>query len=319
MVNTSAKAPSSTRLAGFTLIELLFIIVVVGILASIMILTYQQKANSQKVEKTAVQMQQIMQAAVSYKTDYNCWPNSTGAQTGCNLPNPPDFVRNYAPVIQGYTNGVMTNPWGGNYVFFPDSTQKIFTVQSGALSNDLSLANRIASVLPNATVTTTPTPGVTVSITQSGRNSYGFPGLDFKFFGSTGPINGTSQPPSPDNPGPPVTIPKFVQFADHNYSCPPNQTPHAAVMLDQIASANYLSLNSGLPVQRFSCPVGTGPIGDLDPNILNVCPGGDCSGQLYFTAGIPDTGNFTYFCRGPSQIYSDNPGSISYIFIGWCS
>jgi general secretion pathway protein G len=126
------------RIKGFTLLELLLVIVILGIIASMGIGFYQRSAIDVKVQKTALQMQQIMQAASAYYTDNNCWPNSTTCK------NPPSF-NNYLP------DGMNNNPWGQAYNFAEESMGKKFQVYSGDLPSAQTV-NQLKAILPNAGV-----------------------------------------------------------------------------------------------------------------------------------------------------------------------
>lgn len=118
-------------LLGFTLIELLLIIAILSTILTLFISSYQQRTTNLKVQKTALQMQEILQAAnVFYQANQN-WPTRDDT----------NFKNNYLPV------GLQNNPWGTSYsyVFVNDD----FRIYSGLLPNR-QLANRIVSLLPNA-------------------------------------------------------------------------------------------------------------------------------------------------------------------------
>ncbi len=129
--------------SGFTLIELLFIVAIIGVILSLTINSYQQRTNNLKVEKTALQMQAILQAGVTYFNDNGCWPSQPTDNT-CPK-NAPDF-NDYLPV------GNNINPWGNPYIYHVDPTQADnFLIYSGTTTRT-EFANRIASLLPNAAI-----------------------------------------------------------------------------------------------------------------------------------------------------------------------
>lgn len=122
---------------GFTLLELLLVIVILGIIGSMGIALYQRSAIDVKVQKAALQMQQILQAASAYYTDNDCWPNSTTCKN-----NPPSF-NNYLP------DGMTNNPWGQAYNWSATTLGKKFQVSSGDLPS-LQTVAQLKAILPNA-------------------------------------------------------------------------------------------------------------------------------------------------------------------------
>lgn len=134
-----------TNIKGFTLIEILFVIAILSVLASLGLSVLQQRAQQLKVERTALQMQQILQAGMSYKSDKSAWPTSI-TQT--------DFVP-YLPVNSS------SNPWGYAYSCGKAANREVFQVKvqvPGSASNT-KIADQIVALLPNAEkdVTTDPT------------------------------------------------------------------------------------------------------------------------------------------------------------------
>ena len=61
---------------AFTLIEVLFVIALLSVMAAFSISLCQQKSENERVDKTALEMQQIMQAAILYHSDTGNWPDS---------------------------------------------------------------------------------------------------------------------------------------------------------------------------------------------------------------------------------------------------
>lgn len=117
---------------GFTLLEILFVISIIAVIATIGLTTMQQRAQKVKIEKTALQMQQILQAGLAYYNDNNnTWPN----------PPKPSFDP-YIPI-----NG-KTSPWGESYTW-GGRNKALFRVCT-APTFSKQMAERIASQLPNA-------------------------------------------------------------------------------------------------------------------------------------------------------------------------
>lgn len=137
------KKKYKSKLLGFTLIELLFVIAISSILVSLGIVMMQQRNQQAKVEKTALQMQQLMLAGLAYYVDNNCWP-----ETGTCLATTPLFDK-YIPI-----NG-RTNPWGSSYAF-SIQTANAFQVQVNTPT--MAIAQRVAGMLPKAGTATCPVP-----------------------------------------------------------------------------------------------------------------------------------------------------------------
>lgn len=124
------------KILGFTLIEILFVIAIISVMASLGISVLQQRSQQLKVQKTALQMQQILQAGMAFKADSatSDWPVS-GDTT---------FETKYLPVNSTY------NPWGtAVYSYGPVTPDKkkffVSTVTPSA-----KIATQIVALLPNA-------------------------------------------------------------------------------------------------------------------------------------------------------------------------
>lgn len=85
--------------SGFTLLEMLLVLVIASAMLS-MFLTYTTtKADQMRRERTSMQMQQILNASLSYYLTNGAWPTSiANLQSGGFLPTAP-----------------LTNPWGQSY------------------------------------------------------------------------------------------------------------------------------------------------------------------------------------------------------------
>lgn len=136
---------------GFTLIEILFVIAILSVLASLGISVLQQRAQQLKVERTALQMQQILQAGMAFKADAadQKWP-----ECGPTPPKSPNFDK-YMPT------GLSLNPWGYTYFCGKPEGKEVFQVkvQVPGSATNTKIADQIIALLPNAgkDVTTDPT------------------------------------------------------------------------------------------------------------------------------------------------------------------
>lgn len=130
------------KIKAFTLIEILFFVAIMGVVASLGFSFLQRQAQQSKVEKTILQIQQVLQAGMSYYVDNNCWPGlgKNSLQRGCNTKKPPDFT-NYIPV------GTTQTPWGHTYKWQVVGTGDSLFEVSVDMPNR-SLAERVLNGLP---------------------------------------------------------------------------------------------------------------------------------------------------------------------------
>jgi len=135
------KITKKFTFVGFTLIELLFVIAIISVIATAGMSIVKQRAQEAKIDKSVLQIQQLLQAGMAYYVDNGCWPIKGGTPTGCTVSQPSDFTM-YMPVSSA------VNPWNKLYYWGPQN--KLFEVSVDASSE--AIANRIAGMLPNAAV-----------------------------------------------------------------------------------------------------------------------------------------------------------------------
>ena len=137
---------------AFTLIELLLVIAVASILAAVGIMSYRRYFEENRVDKVAISMQHVLEAAMAFYVDNSKWPTNRS----CDNPGPDqqEFVDNYLP-NQNYQSYYGTNfCWAAT-----GSTQRLFwvAVQIPAQGDQtIHIAKRLASRLPNAIATSDP-------------------------------------------------------------------------------------------------------------------------------------------------------------------
>lgn len=136
---------------GFTLIEMLLVLVIMSGVIYIGAGYLQQRTLSLRIDRTSSQMQQILNAGMSYyiNNDGN-WPGSL------------DELQS-----KGYLPTSMPSPWGGSYTVYTNSNNSNFYVSVAMPTTTLtsvSIAKTIAGTLPLAftdqsgSVTTSTTP-----------------------------------------------------------------------------------------------------------------------------------------------------------------
>ena len=126
--------------SGFTIIEIIFVIAIIGVAITLGLSYTSKLAERTKEKTTSLQIQQILQAAMTYYVNNNAWP-SNGRTTSAGS------FANYIPAIER----LKTNPWGVNDYWWTVQTSggRLFTVSTTV--PDINTAARIASALPNAT------------------------------------------------------------------------------------------------------------------------------------------------------------------------
>jgi len=153
---------NKTNIKGFTLIEILFVIAILSVLASLGLSVLQQRAQQLKVERAALQMQQILQAGMAFKADDagGAWPISCTQDT---------FIKYLSVNSTG-------NPWGNTTTCGPVTGTPKFQVKTQVPTEKI--ADQIIALLPNAgkDITSSP-PNVfvytEVSGTSGGRGTTG--------------------------------------------------------------------------------------------------------------------------------------------------
>jgi len=143
-LNTTSDGVTQ-RASGFTLIELIFVVAIIGVMATIGLTMFQKQALTNKVDKAAMQMQQLAQSASAYFVDFGDWPELT--EQG---PDPIEF-RNYLPLEN--VNNRFLDPWGGVYLARVDENQnKVWTLTANDLDKDTAI--RVKGRLPFANLET---------------------------------------------------------------------------------------------------------------------------------------------------------------------
>jgi prepilin-type N-terminal cleavage/methylation domain-containing protein len=136
------------RFKGFTLIELLFVIALIGVLASFGVSMMQKRTENFKVEKTALQMQHMLQAGMAWNVDHKSeWPQCGNTR---NHSQDQGFYVNY--IGENVTDdpwGLHSYQWCNTGQFNPPMGNRFFI---DAEARDNQTAKRIAALLPSADI-----------------------------------------------------------------------------------------------------------------------------------------------------------------------
>lgn len=134
---------------GITLLELLLVIAVLAAMSVAGISYLREKALNAKIDKTALQMQMWMQAAIAYHHDNGKWPTSADVQAMM-----PTYMPENSDKSVWFSNAM---PQIGLYSFdntLPKATRTDLTLELPDISgiSGTELANRISGKLPFAKV-----------------------------------------------------------------------------------------------------------------------------------------------------------------------
>lgn len=151
---------------GYTLIELLLVVVVIAVLAALAVKTYRDKAASDRINIAALNIQHVLEAAMSYNVANNgLWPEinwngiSSSCASGTNVTDQ-NFVQNYLPNESNQSNFGASLCWSGDDPNDPTKAQKgkrfWVAMNVGSDTDAPNTAARIAARLPNAIITNDP-------------------------------------------------------------------------------------------------------------------------------------------------------------------
>jgi len=151
---------SYRKINGFTLLALLLILTALGVMAVIAIGYNAQKIDNQKRDKATLQVQHILNAALSFYVKNGNWPDCPGNIASPTVPVVKNIASATMPGVnvlqtQGFLPAQVNDPWGSSqysyWCFAPSqavtNTGATFFVAGTAPSSDIS--KQIASMLPN--------------------------------------------------------------------------------------------------------------------------------------------------------------------------
>lgn len=125
---------------GFTLIEMLLVLVIISSIIYMTVSYLQKKTDQQRLDKTALQMQQILNAGLSYYVVNSSWPVGTAAAVNVSASS---LTPTYLPAT--LTNG----PWGQPYRIISTTTNLyVYTRVTSSGSSAQGNASIIAGKLP---------------------------------------------------------------------------------------------------------------------------------------------------------------------------
>ena len=161
------KTQQNTR--GFTLIEMLLVLVIISAIILMSVGYLQQRTLATRVDRTATQMQQILNAAMSYYVVNGSWPPSLAClqgQGGTNCAGtvvylPPTMISPFGETYTVLPSASSATGAGGTTVTVSPLVYVYTSITSATASgSSVSAANIIAGKLPlSYTTATAPTSG----------------------------------------------------------------------------------------------------------------------------------------------------------------
>jgi type II secretory pathway pseudopilin PulG len=133
------------NMKGVSLVEMLLVLTIISAVIYMAIGYYQQKARQMRIDRTVLQMQQILNAGLSYYVANSRWPVSNGVSQDMTNNTSALQTDNYLP------NGIQINsPWSGNpYFIYTDANGRAFTVYTNiSMTNAGAVGLVIAGSLP---------------------------------------------------------------------------------------------------------------------------------------------------------------------------
>jgi prepilin-type N-terminal cleavage/methylation domain-containing protein len=141
---------------GFTLIEMLLVIAVIAIMATLGLTAYRRHAITARVDKVAIEMQHLLEAALAYNVDQHQWP-TPHKESRCEASQPDEsdaFVTHYLPNENAKSSLGPYFCWSSAKSLDAEKGDaRLFWVALKVSNRRLMLAQRIAARLPNAVVT----------------------------------------------------------------------------------------------------------------------------------------------------------------------
>lgn len=278
---------------GFTLLEMLLVLVIVSSLIAMFLNFTTKQFHQQQRDKTVVQMQQILNAALAYYVNYGSWPGGTdkSCTSSGDVLNAthPLLVNNYLP------NATWTNAYAKSFLTCVDTstsgTNVFYVIDEINSANTATDAKIIAGMLPFGLTTTASSGG------GGGGSSVPMP---------TFPFTQTTCPAAGGGGGGSSASCMVVSGVN-----PPGQS------LNTARSVNFGSIySSGQCVPYPACPAGMTPQiyavpvsvnGAFDSNSTNVYP--ISSYTAYATLSTPPNGTPPNCNAGDG--FNDNCASVT--------
>jgi general secretion pathway protein G len=121
--------PHRARTRGFTLVELMVVIVIIGLLATVVMINVMPSQDRAMVEKTRADVSVLEQAVETYRLDNLAYPRSEHGLQAL-LDAPPGLARPERYRRGGYIRRLPDDPWGNPYQYRAPGRRAAFDVFS---------------------------------------------------------------------------------------------------------------------------------------------------------------------------------------------
>jgi general secretion pathway protein G len=117
------------RTGGFTLIEIMVVVIIIGLLASVVVLNILPNVDKAKVTKAKEDIQSLELGLKEFYLDNSKYPtNEQGLAALVTQPTDPT-IKNWK--VGGYVERVSKDPWGNEYQYvFPGTHGKAYDICS---------------------------------------------------------------------------------------------------------------------------------------------------------------------------------------------
>lgn len=327
----------SVKRFAFTLLEMLLVIAIMAIMASLGLVMYRRHAETNRIDKVSLEMQQVLAAALAYNVNAVAWPADHATCNDATVtPAQTSFVDQYLP------NGIFKSSLGSHFCWAGDTNNvpaggKVVRFWVALLlpagEAGLHMANLLAAKLPNGITTTDPTqnppgsgpaaaaactgnepcyvraevliPG-TATVSETETHIQGVGDCKHKQTGLAGSALGiycddTNSNPSPGN--------LDGQYSVH-FTCPAAATPEIIAFPNFVETPIFSGMSSRLVLSAFSITVGSCSK-VVSGDVANVtCP---------FTAkASTKTGDSIYYMPDGASYASGGDPSIGASYVAYC-
>lgn len=147
MKTDTRNGRSSGREAGFTLVELMVVIVIIGLLATVVVVNVLPSQDRAMIEKARADIALLEQAVEMYRLDLQTYPTTDQGLEALVSP-PDDLARPERYRTGGYVRRLPDDPWGRPYLYLQPGEHSAFDIWSlgadgrpGGSGNDADIGN----------------------------------------------------------------------------------------------------------------------------------------------------------------------------------
>ncbi|KPP82171.1 MAG: type 2a secretion system protein GspG [Oceanicaulis sp. HLUCCA04] len=127
-MKTPAK-PRIRRDSGFTLVEIMVVVVIIGLLATVVVLNVLPSQDRARLEKARADIGRIEQAVEMFRLDMGRYPTTDeGLEVLVDAPSDARLAARFPE--GGYINRLPEDPWGGAYQYMSPGEHGRFDVWS---------------------------------------------------------------------------------------------------------------------------------------------------------------------------------------------